>query len=258
MMPFSQTDTLIIFSEAMQKEIPALVIKPRSYVAEVSKYYPSLYLLHGYSGDFLGYQTYMPDLEALADLHQIIFVCPDGGYNSWYLDSPYGNECRYETHISKEVVAAVDKNYRTINHQSQRAITGLSMGGHGALYNAIRHPEVFGAVGSMSGGVHLTPFPLEWEIRDRLGDCLLHKNRWEENSVMNMTHLIPENLPMIIDCGIDDFFMPVNRALHEKLLKHKIPHDYIERPGDHNWEYWANATRFQLLFFKNFFEQKIL
>lgn len=61
---------------------------------------------------------------------------------------------------------------------------------------------------------------------------------------------------MIIDCGVDDFFMNVNRDLHAKMLTRKINHDYIERPGEHNLNYWENALKFQLLFFSNFFSQK--
>lgn len=252
-MTSQKTDTIFVFSEAMQKKIPVLVVTPTAYDTDTSRRFSSLYMLHGYSGDYRGFFDYMPDLQALADENDMIFVCPDGTYNSWYLDSPFGKECLYETFISKELIAEIDILYRTIDDKNQRAITGLSMGGHGALYNALRNPETFGAAGSMSGGVDLTPFPLEWEIRDRLGDYILNKKRWEENSVTNMTALIPPDFPLIIDCGVDDFFINVNRALHEKLLKAKIPHDYIERAGDHNWDYWANATRFQILFFKYFF-----
>lgn len=250
-----QPDTIFVFSETMQKKIPALVVTPESYANDETTSFPTLYMLHGYSGDYLGFFDYMPDLQLLANEYSIILVCPDGTYNSWYLDSPYTQECSYETFISKELVANIDDLYRTNKNKNQRAIMGLSMGGHGALYNAFRNPAVFGAAGSMSGGVDLTPFPLEWEIRDRLGDYILNKKRWEENSVTNMTNLIPKNFPFIIDCGVDDFFINVNRTFHEKLLKAKIPHDYIERAGDHNWDYWANATRFQILFFNYFFQQ---
>jgi enterochelin esterase-like enzyme len=65
--------------------------------------------------------------------------------------------------------------------------------------------------------------------------------------------LSPNTLPMIIDCGTDDFFIDVNRNLHKALLERKIPHDYIERPGGHNWEYWSNAVHYQALFFHRYF-----
>lgn len=250
-------DTAHVFSEAMQKHIPTLIVLPESYDAhDSSKTYPVLYMLHGYSGDYIGYYFHIPDLQELCDKYEMILVCPDGGYNSWYFDAPYGNDCKYETFISKELVQYIDNNYVTRLDRDSRAICGLSMGGHGALYNAIRNSRVFGAAGSMSGGVDLTPFPLEWELSDRLGTFAFNKQLWESHCVTNMIQFIPNDLTLLIDCGVDDFFMPVNRKFHEKLLKNKIPHDYIERPGGHDWDYWANATRFQLLFFYHYFNGK--
>ena len=71
---------------------------------------------------------------------------------------------------------------------------------------------------------------------------------------MGMVHLLtPGDLEIIIDCGKDDFFYEVNEALHRELLYRNIPHDYIIRPGVHNWDYWANAIKFQVLFFNEFF-----
>ncbi len=238
----------------MDRKIPALILLPENHQNEESKTFPTLYMLHGYSGDYMGFSDYMEDLQDLSNLYQIIFICPDGAYNSWYLDSPYGSDCLFETFISKELVQYVDENFRSIKNKNQRAIMGLSMGGHGALYNAFRNSEIFGAAGSMSGGLDFTPFPMEWEINHRLGAFLTHQKRWHEHCVTNMIHLIPKEFPLIIDCGVDDFFIKVNRVFHEKLLKANIPHDYTERSGEHNWDYWANATRFQILFFSKTFQ----
>jgi S-formylglutathione hydrolase FrmB len=250
--------TVEIHSKAMDRKLPALVLLPENYTAEESATFPTLYMLHGYSGDYMGFFDYMEDLQDLSNLYQIIFVCPDGAYNSWYLDSPYGNDCMFETFISKELVAYIDDNFKTIKNKNQRAIMGLSMGGHGALYNAFRNPTVFGAAGSMSGGLDFTPFPMEWEISHRLGPFVVHPKRWEAHCVTNMIHLIPKDFPLMIDCGVDDFFIRVNRAFHEKLRQANIPHDYTERSGEHNWDYWVNATRVQLLFFHNHFKKETL
>jgi S-formylglutathione hydrolase FrmB len=64
-----------------------------------------------------------------------------------------------------------------------------------------------------------------------------------------------DSLAIIFDCGNDDPFAGINRELHQKMLKLKIPHDYIERPGTHNWDYWSNAVQYQLLFFRNYFDR---
>ena len=106
----------------------------------------------------------------------------------------------------------------------------------------------------MSGGVDLRPFPLNWDISKKLGSYADFNERWEANSVINLTHLLtPNSLSIIIDCGTGDFFYKVNCNLHEKLLLNNIPHDFISRPGEHNWIYGANSVKYQLLFMSNFF-----
>ena len=65
--------------------------------------------------------------------------------------------------------------------------------------------------------------------------------------------LTANRLKIIIDCGSDDFFFQANEKLHRMLLYRGIPHDYISRPGAHNWQYWENAIKFQILFFNEFF-----
>ena len=247
-----QLDTVRIFSTAMQREIPAIVVTPGSYSPD--KRFPVVYLLHGYSGNYTDWASPERGTKFLADTHNVILVMPDGGFSSWYFDSPIDPAMRYETFISRELVEFVDKNFSTIASREGRAITGLSMGGHGALYIAFRNQGVFGAAGSMSGGVDIRPFPHSWDIAKRLGTLAEHPENWEQHTVINLMHLLtPNSLAIIIDCGTEDFFYDVNRALHKKLKYNNIPHDFISRPGAHNWAYWTNAVKFQLLFFSEFF-----
>lgn len=252
----ASVDTFEVSSKAMHKSIKNIVIKPDSYAA-MEKTFPTIYLLHGAFGNHKDWLTKVPDLLAYADQHEVLIVCPDGGFNSWYFDSPIDPAMQYETYIAKELVAAVDSQYRTQPLKEKRAITGLSMGGHGALFLCFRHQDTFGAAGSMSGGVDLRPFPDNWNIKDRIGSYAAHPQRWEGNSVTNLLYLLNgETPPMIIDCGVDDFFYQVNARLHDKMVERNIAHDYIERPGQHDWEYWSNAVQYQLLFFSNFFSQE--
>ena len=249
-----QLDTLEIFSPSMQKTIRCLVVTPDNYTFS-GKPYPVLYLLHGWSGNFAGWLSEAPQLRQHADIYNMIVVCPDGGYDSWYLDSPVDSTVRYDTHISKEVVGAVDFYYHTIRKPEGRAISGLSMGGHGAMSLAIKHPDVFGAAGSMAGGLDLRPFKKnDWDLKGVLGEPTTSWLNWEANSVVNLLNLLKgRNLPIIIDCGIDDFFLEANRTAHQVLLELDYPHEYTERPGEHNREYWSNAVDFQILFFDKFF-----
>lgn len=139
-----------------------------------------------------------------------------------------------------------------------RAVSGFSMGGHGSLWLGFRHPDVFGACGSMSGGVDIRPFPENWNMKASLGDYADNREIWDSHTVINIVHkLNPKTMPaIIIDCGTSDFFYEVNEALHRKLLYHRIPHDYITRPGGHSHQYWRNAIDYHLVFFLKFFNSK--
>lgn len=252
----ARVDTVRVFSSAMNKEVPNVVILPDTYASEQNKF-PVIYLLHGAFGDFSNWVTQVPEIANMADQYNLIVVCPDGGYTSWYFDSPIDKNMQYETYVAEELTGFIDRSYRTFKRKQGRAISGLSMGGHGALYLAIRHPNTFGAAGSMSGGVDFTPFPEQWDIALRLGPYAENKARWEKNTVFHLVDdLSDPPLKIIFDCGTDDFFIAVNRALHRKLLKQGIPHDYTERPGGHSWAYWSNAVKYQFLFFQEYFLQK--
>lgn len=254
----AKTDTIQVFSPSMKKSIKTCVITPDDY-KKSNKKFPVVYLLHGYSGNYGSWAKDFKDLARQVDQYGFIVIGVDGNFSSWYFDSPIDPTFKYETYVIKELVPFVDKNYKTIASREGRAISGLSMGGHGALYLSFRHQDVFGAAGSMSGGVDIRPFPENWDIKKRLGTLTEFPENWEKNTVTNMLELVKDNkLKMIIDCGVDDFFMDVNRELHNKMLALKINHDYIERPGKHNIEYWENSLKFQLLFFDNFFKENKL
>ena len=248
-----RVDTILVHSAAMNKDIKCVIISPAAKPAS-GKGWPVVYLLHGWSGNYAQWIQTAPQLAAESTADGILFVCPDGGYDSWYFDSPVDPTVRYETFITKELVPYIDNHYPTDPGRAHRAITGLSMGGHGALYLAIRHRDLFGAAGATSGGVDFRPFPDNWGLKKELGDYAIHRENWDNNTVVHAADgLVNGELRLIFDCGINDFFLPVNRILHQKLLEKKIDHDYIERPGGHSHDYWKNSIDFQVLFFGKFF-----
>lgn len=251
----ARLDTVMTYSKAMNKEIPAIVITPDSYTSK--KDYSVVYMLHGFGGSYKNdWASPKWDVVKYADVYDIIIVTPDGS-DSWYLDSPIDPSYRYETYISQELVAFVDTHYSTRATREGRAITGLSMGGHGALHTAFLHQDVFGACGSMSGGVDIRPFPNNWHMSKTLGTYAEHPENWERHTVINLTHLLtPGSLAIIFDCGTDDFFYEVNCRLHEKLEYMNIPHDFTSRPGAHTAEYWRNSIKYHLVFFDNYFNSK--
>lgn len=244
-----------IYSKVIKKEIPAIFIIPDSY-DNSTKSFPAVYLLHGFDGNYQNWVD-LTSVENLSDLYNIIIVCPDGDKDSWYFDSPEDPDSQFETHIAFEVVNFTDKTYRTVKSRNGRAITGLSMGGHGALFLASRHEDVFGAAGSMSGGIDIRGSKNKWNISKKIGSYDEHPERWDSLTVINnITTIQKANLMIIIDCGIDDIFIDINRAFHDKLLEAEIPHDYIERPGNHSWEYWNKAVKYQMFFLNEFFQRE--
>ncbi|MFY7651647.1 MAG: alpha/beta hydrolase [Chitinophagaceae bacterium] len=252
-----KVDTVIINSAVMPKAGKAVVVLPKQYKKRQLRF-PVVYLLHGYGGNYSNWIKLVPQIKELATAYNSIIVCPDGGISSWYLNSPIDSNSRYATYIGEEVPKFIDANYRTIAQKEARAITGLSMGGHGGLYLGIQFPEIFGACGSMSGGVDLRNSSRKYDLALRIGDSAIYPQNWYNFSVVHQVEKL-KNKPvnMIIDCGVNDFFFSINQQLHQKLLDLGIPHDYIERPGEHNWTYWANAIHFQLVFFDNYFKKNL-
>lgn len=252
----ASVDTVLIQSQAMSRSANCVVIKPASYKKKSSRTFPVLYLLHGYSGAYNNWIKRVAELKDLADRENMLIVCPDGGYSGWYWDSPMDSTFRYETYIAKEVPAYIDQHYRTITDRTGRAITGLSMGGHGGIYLGFRHAETFGACGSMSGAVDLALSINKYDIAKRIGDTVRFAERWYSYSALAAVDQKPaQPLSILFDCGLEDHLLKGNRNLHEKMIKLGIPHDYTERPGKHDWNYWRNAVNYQVLFFSRFFQQ---
>lgn len=250
-------DTISVYSQKMGREIKNVVILPDSYTKNKKDSYPVIYLLHGYGGRYDTWVSHTKkSLPQEANRWNVIFVCPDG-QNSWYWDSPIDPRMQFETYVSNELITEIDGKYRTIASNKGRAVTGFSMGGHGGLWLGINHPDVFGACGSMSGGVDIRPFPDNWDMRKWLGTYKQNPQVWNQHTVINQLDKVePKSLAIIIDCGVDDFFYQVNDELHKALLYRNIPHDYITRPGGHTHEYWNNAVDYQIQFFCKFFQQK--
>ncbi|GAB2871981.1 alpha/beta hydrolase [Hymenobacter ruber] len=261
----ARVDTLAIPSAAMHKTYRAAVVLPASYAKNKKVNYPVLYLLHGAWGHFDNWLSKTPDkqlLHRLADQYNLIIVNPEGETFSFYIDSPVKADSQFETYLTKEVIPAIDQAYRTVRDRRGRVITGLSMGGFGAFYLSARHPDLYCAAGSMSGALelssanrHFTPDEVAWRVKNMapiLGNEADNPTFFSTNSVINMVDQIHKNgLPLILDCGVDDGLIDINRELHRRLVYNHTPHDYTERPGAHTWEYWQSALPYQVLFLTN-------
>lgn len=253
---FSQAivDTLKVFSNAMQKEVKSVIILPENYTPQ--KKYPVVYLLHGYSDTYSKWVRTVPSIKQLATAYELIIVCPDGAFSSWYVDSPTDPGFQYETHITRELRKYVEKKYSTIEKREARAITGLSMGGHGALVLAMRNKDIYAHAGSMSGVTDILSLDRNLDLDKRLGKKEENTERWKKHSAFYLAEELKNGeLNLSIECGTGDFLFDSNQQFHRKLLDLKIDHDYTIRPGVHNWDYWTNAIEYQLLFFNRAFKR---
>lgn len=246
-----------VHSAKMNRNIANTVVVPDQYFDPEyqEEQFPVLYLLHGYDGDYRNWAD-KTSLEAVASTYSMIIVCPDG-QDSWYVDSPIDPKMQFETYVYKELVTYIDDHFRTIPDPKFRAITGLSMGGHGALTLAFKHPDVFGSCGSMSGCVDITQCADKWKIAQRLGDYAQNKAAWESRSALLMVPNLKPGLNIIIDDGTGDVFYNMNLQMHEALLQKNIPHDFTIRPGAHTWDYWVNSLDYHALFFAKCFDRAL-
>lgn len=239
-------DTISVETAHIVSPARCVVAVPDSYLEEGdTTHYPVVYLLHGFGDDHRYYASKTP-LDELATQNGVIIVCPDGR-NSWYWDSPIDPKMQMESYITSDLVPAIDRNYRTIASPASRAVNGLSMGGHGALWLAMRHPDVWGNAASMSGGVDITPqkFHKKWTMAKRLGTYESNPLRWKRHSVKYLAETLPADtlrqVNIMVMCGTEDFFYTVNCDLDAVMNARKIPHTYVTGPGNHSWNYWKDA-----------------
>lgn len=246
-------DTISVAGKYIEKPMKVMVALPSSYDrGDTPSKFPTIYLLNGHGGDYRNWSQIV-DIDSVATAMNAIVVCPSGR-NSWYWDSPVVPGMQMESFIIKELVPEIDRRYRTRTDAAGRAITGLSMGGHGGLWLGMRHPDVFGTAGSTSGGVDIRPFPESWHMADFLGKRDEFPERWDSHTVINLVDSIQPGMPNIIfDCGTDDFFYEVNCQLDKALNDRKIPHRFLTAPGGHWNGYWRKSIHPQLEFFRRAF-----
>jgi S-formylglutathione hydrolase FrmB len=134
------------------------VYVPPSYAADAARRYPVLYLLHGYGGSEQTFTGNPVSLAASADtlasaqgFREMIIVTPNAytlHKGSLYASSPTVGD--WERFIAEDLVAHIDKQYRTIPDRRSRGLAGHSMGGYGALRIGAKRPDVFSALYVMS------------------------------------------------------------------------------------------------------------
>lgn len=232
--------------------MPYRIILPSGYsISNETVRYPVIYLLHGLSGHFDNW-TDKTKLTAYAADHKFIIVTPEGG-DGWYTDSVTGPTDKYESYIVKELIPEIDKKFRTLADRDHRVIAGLSMGGYGSLKFGLKYPELFTLVGSFSGAIGATDFN-EKNAGPAIAKSLAGifgadgSDTRDANDVFKLARdLTPEKvkaLPYVYQsCGTEDFLFQNNRDFLQLLIDKKVPHEFREHPGVHDWKFWDDQVR---------------
>ncbi|GAB3946741.1 alpha/beta hydrolase family protein [Spirosoma harenae] len=229
--------------------------------ADLTVYYPNqakdlsdiplVILLHGVYGSHWSWvaqghvhQTAQA-LISTGQIRPMVLVMPsDGLYGDGSGYVPH-REDNYENWIMEDVIDVVREQFPDITVSSPVFITGLSMGGFGALRLGAKYPQVFQGFSGLSSITHFS------QLRDFVADfATLQRDAVEQDGVLDWLlknrAILP---PFRFDCGKDDSLLGANRSLHESLTAHAIEHSYEEFAGTHAWDYWQTHIDKTLLFF---------
>lgn len=200
--------------------------------------FATLYLLHGLSDDHTMWGR-LTRLETYAWRLPMAIVMPQG-FRGFYTRNEAGPD--YARYIAEDVVGEAERLFPLRRERTGRAIAGLSMGGYGALRIGLAWPDRFASIASHSGAVmYGTTGPRSESPIERAEYARIFGSSpaGTDHDLVHLAEQARGQLPSIrIDCGVDDFLIDQNRALHARLDALAIPHAYAEHPGEHNWTYW--------------------
>lgn len=215
--------------------------------------HPLVFLLHGLSGNYRQWAA-ITDLQAEASKYQFIIVCPDGFYDSWYINSPVIKNSQFRSFFFDNLLKTMTSSLNV--DTTNIFITGLSMGGFGAMSLFLYNPDVFRAAGSTSGVLDIERFPRRFGMEKIIGRFEEHKERFYALSPMNQLQTASlTGKTLIIDCGTEDLFYDVNQAFYDRCRTLKINAIWISQPGTHGHAYWKESIRQHMFLFSRLVEQ---
>lgn len=280
---FAQTGTvdtsLKMQSNILNREMSYSVYLPSGY-NESDRPYPILYLLHGMTGDHVDWVA-KGEVRTIADeainsgaAPEMIIVMPDGLFDAFYINN-YDKSIRWEDFFYEEFIPGVEKKFRVMAGRNTRAISGLSMGGYGALYHGVKHKDMFSTIYALSAAV-LERKPVKKGQEQNQFDRDFGMKTWgplndegfpenyKAHSVQEMFKAMkPYEAPafgffggggevplprIYIDCGDDDFLLLQNTNLVHIMKGKGYPFQFRVRDGGHTWEYWRTGLAVALEF----------
>jgi S-formylglutathione hydrolase FrmB len=266
----SRIDCNALNSRILKYPVHYCVYLPAAYDAGATRTppqrYPVLYFLHGLGDNEQtlfnsGGWTLLDDLRQKHKVGDFLVVAPEGR-RTFYINSA-GGSVRYSDFFLQEFIPAIESKYRVSSGRSNRAISGLSMGGYGAFRFAFSHPELFSAVSAQSAAL-ITESPQELDAADRSGAPLgktlaavfgnpIDVSHWKNNSpfVLAQRNAVAlRKMAIYFNCGQDDNygFEKGAAALHDQLQKEGVKHEYHPYPGDHSLTYFLSHFEDVLMF----------
>jgi S-formylglutathione hydrolase FrmB len=256
----SRIECSALNSRILKYTVHYCVYLPASYDAGASRHpaqsYPVLYFLHGLGDNERtlfnsGGWTLLDDLLQQHKMGEFLIAAPEGG-RTFYINSADGS-VRYSDFFLQEFIPLIETKYRVSKGRNNQAISGISMGGYGALRFAFAHPEVFSAVSAQSAAL-ITESPQELDTAARFGTPLggllavvfgspIQVAHWKDNSpfvLASRNQAALRRLAIYFNCGQDDNygFEKGAAALHEQLQEEGVKHEYHPYPGDHSLAYF--------------------
>ncbi len=222
-----------------------LVFLPESYNSRDN--FPLAILLNGWSGSYKQWNGIV-NLKKLAEQYNFVITTPDGYYDSWYCNNTRRKNIQYEKFFTEDLLPALLRKYKI--DRSKIFISGLSMGGHGAITLFLKYNDLFLSAGSTSGILDITKFPKNWGLISALGEYELNEDSWKSNSAFYIIDSLKnKNKEFIIDCGTEDFAYDVNEKFFHKCKDLKLKITFMARPGKHERKYWAESILYHFDFF---------
>jgi S-formylglutathione hydrolase FrmB len=250
-------------SKILARGVPYCVVLPPSFDADKTRHFPILYFLHGLGDNeqfFIhsGAWNLVEDMRDKGELGDFLIATPEAR-SSFYINARDGKS-RYEDFLVQEFFPYIEKHYRVASGRANRAISGISMGGYGALHLAFRHPQLFSSVSAHSAAlINKLPTFLAGAAPDSPRSRVLggvfgnppDPSFWEQNSPIAMARTANlVGVKIYFDCGDeDDFgFDSGARALDTVLTERRIPHQFHIHPGRHDAVYFAEHLPASLVF----------
>jgi len=246
-------------SKILERPVRFCAMLPANYDSDQPKKYPILYFLHGLGQNeqalmLGGGWGLIEDLRQHRTISEFLIVAVEGR-GSFFINSADGRQ-RFSDFFLTEFLPHIETEFRVLRTRKTRGVTGLSMGGYGALRFAFSHPELFGSVSVQSAAlITQSPKQIGADLEEHAGPLSnllagvfgnpINVTHWNQNNPFvlaqkNRAQL--KTLSIYINCGQqDDFgFEEGASKLHQQLLAEGVPHEFHLYPGAHTPDYFLS------------------